>query len=817
MFVNLSDNQLKEIQDLKFIGGWEDENDVYLWHRIHGQRNVIHIPGVSRYFCISRTDFENNKINWNSYKSRGLYDRGLLSGRYAYIYSDKKLYQSTWKEWLTELDDKGLKPLEGDISRLQRLMIDYQLQVAGPTDDNGPRVAFFDIETDDSGDRIRIGEDKIVSVAWKDQQTGAEYFLALPYWSEEAEKEFLKKVYTELVQYDVLIGYNNYGFDDEYLLGRFEKYEFDLTKWKRVATLDMFNTFERQGTYRNYDVRNKKLDTIAKAVLGRGKVPHTEKIYELWASKPELLKEYNLEDVRLLYDMERILGSAGLVMSVCSFAGLLHSQKYSPAKTVDSFLLRSSFKRRKAGGYDFRFGTGYYRPEHNVGGKFGGAFSKNALPSDKRKGRAELLLEQFDIEYEPVQGAYVMEAEPGLYTNVYAFDFQSLYPNTIRAFNIGHDTLVDKSFTGPKNQAPNGVWYRTDFISGMSEGVSFLIDKRREVRAQAKLEKDEVRIKALDILQRGIKELTNSFYGVTAQYGGRYYSKQIAESITSGGRTFLPFGDEFLSSRGHKAVIGDTDSLYVSVNGDKNPEELIKEYTESLYEMLRLKYNVYKPDYLKMSYEKRMESVLIIAKKLYSGWVVMEDGKPVNGHLVNKGLMLLKGNYPKWATNICLEILQDLLEKGIRDSDHYKRLLQREKDRIATGNIDYHELMVNARIGKDLDKYENENALCHVRIARRLAASGKHVPFGTTISYLVTDGEKVLHSVRKTIDGVSDEEITPETKYDAVHYWNDVLIKQVEALLSPVFDDIDWDSIRFPRYLKRTNYFEMKVKINDKS
>lgn len=807
--LNLDKREVDILQNIKFLGGWEEEELVFLWHRVDGERKIVTLPAMPRYFCIDRTQFESKKANWDSYKKSGLYDKGILSGRYAYVYSNKHQYKSHINQWLTELDDLGLMPLEGDITRLQRVMIDYQLQVAGPVDTNGPRIVFFDIETDDTNNIIDVGADRILSVAWIDQQTGEEFFEALPAHTDEAERDFLQKIIKAFVQYDVRVGYNNYNFDDQVLLARFEKLNLDVDKWKRVSSLDIFNLFERQGTYRKYDVRNKKLDTIGKAVLGRGKIEHDEKVIELWRENPQKLKLYNLEDVKLIYEMEQKLGSVNLVLSVNSFSGLLHSLNWSPLKTVDTFLLRNANKRRISGGLDFRYNTAYYRPEHNISAKFG-SFSRNALPSDKRKGRKELLLEQYDIEYEPVVGALVMEADPGLYTNVHAFDFNSLYPNSIRAFNIGHDTLVEETFQGPKNKAPNGAFYRTDIISGMSESVTVLIDKRREVRASLALETDGVRKKGLDVLQRAIKEITNSFYGVTAQYGGRYYSKQIAESITSSGRTFLPFGDEFFSSRGHKVVIGDTDSLYVAIAGNLDPERLNKEYLAALYEFLKRDFNIFKPEYLKMSYEKRMESVLIVAKKLYSAWVVMEDGEPIPGHLVNKGLMLLKGNYPKWATNICLEILNDLLGKGIRDVDHYTRILNREKAKLASGDVNYHDLFISARIGKELDDYENENALPHVRIARRLAAAGEQVSVYSTISYIVTNGSKA------PIDGLSEEEIILDnSKYDAVHYWNSVLIKQIEALLGPVFPMIDWDEIKFPRYLKRNNYFELKTKIKD--
>ena len=511
-----------ELQDHKYIGGWHDKNTVHLWYREDGQRKWMTVKNVPHYFCVSKNDYKKlPKSQWTKYKDSGIITRGKITGDYLYIEIGEDVYKTTLDGFFTELDDLGVKPLEGDVNRTTRLMIDLNLRVAGLDDENPPRIVFYDIETDDRNSKIRIGVDRILSVAWKDGQTGEEFFEYASADTDEAEKEFLENVYEQLTEYDILIGSNNYAFDNEYLLGRFEYYGFDTYKYRRCEQLDIYNLFERLGVFSNYKSKNKRLDTIAKAILGKGKLDHSEKIYDLWRFEINLLREYNLEDVRLIFEMEKKVKSAALVIGMCAYSGLLHSSNYSPAKVVDMFILRKSQARRESGIADFRFPTQYFRPEHKINGKTS-PFSRNALSGDKRKGRAEYLKDEFDIDFEPVIGAYVKEAVPGLYSNVAAFDFNSLYPNTIIAFNIGHDTLITNSFGIPFNTAPNGLMYRTDYISSMSEAVEFLINERKKIRAQMKNENDPVFLEGLDVRQRSTKELTNSFYGVTAQWGGRY-------------------------------------------------------------------------------------------------------------------------------------------------------------------------------------------------------------------------------------------------------------------------------------------------------
>jgi len=187
----------KSLKDRTYIGGWEDQNDVFLYYRENNQRKVIKINDVPRYFCIKKEDYTKiSKERWESYKKQGFFKEGYFNGTYGYIISTYTGYKSKVNEFLKDLHDAGIEPLEGDINRVQRLMIDLDLKVTSPNCEDQtqhPKIVFYDIETYDAG-KIDIGKDRILSVALKEYDTGQEYFYILDELTDEAEKKFLNEV-----------------------------------------------------------------------------------------------------------------------------------------------------------------------------------------------------------------------------------------------------------------------------------------------------------------------------------------------------------------------------------------------------------------------------------------------------------------------------------------------------------------------------------------------------------------------------------------------------------------------------------------------
>jgi DNA polymerase II len=158
--------------------------------------------------------------------------------------------------------------------------------------------------------------------------------------------------------------------------------------------------------------------------------------------------------------------------------------------------------------------------------------------------------------YDAQVGGHVLEPIAGLHRDVWVFDFRSLYPSIIRTFNI--DPLSYVAEPDPAHdliRVPGGAFQREPAI------LPRMLDALFPRREAAKKNGD-------DVASNAIKILMNSFYGVLGTPACRFYNPALANSITGAGREILLWSKRWFEAAGFTVLYGDTDSLFVSSQGD---------------------------------------------------------------------------------------------------------------------------------------------------------------------------------------------------------------------------------------------------------
>ena len=356
---------------------------------------------------------------------------------------------------------------------------------------------------------------------------GEDYrYIFYTYSREDEEKleEWIEENYE-----DILVGIRSYkrrDFND--VIKKIEedplykKYHIELPL--SVTNVDVMLLYKK---FVNDKLPTYKLDEIAKLEGFEGKVPiDIAKLEEIWRNNPELLIEYNLHDAELVLKIDE---KRELVRQLYSLSELtaaiidhVHTEKtpVSAKKLIDALLL------------------GIAKEDGIV------------LPTGRDRGDDE----------EKYSGAYVHEPKKGVYQWVGVLDFNSLYPTIIRAFNISPETWVPDDSGDIK--APNGS-FRSDRVGLLVKAVNVLFEMKMQIKRQLgeyakKYGTSSPEYRALKARYQAVKGVLNSVYGVTGYKKFRLYKKEIAENITTIGRTVWHKTKEFAEEMGYTVVYGDS-------------------------------------------------------------------------------------------------------------------------------------------------------------------------------------------------------------------------------------------------------------------
>ena len=732
------------------------------------------------YFCIKTEDLDQagRLATWN------LVDKTEEENEFTRVYCqnlglnrwdrDRGMSDSATK-LAAGLADAGIQTYEADITPHYRYLIEHNLKMATKF-----KTLFFDIETDDRGDGIEIGRDRIISYAAMDQRGKTFYYSG-------DEKKTLEHFMKTIDEYDLISGWNSDRFDSPYIRKRAQQLgvkAYPLYQTQQVDMLQRFQELYHKDQAVAQGIRSYRLENVATYFLGTGKIPRGS-TWDMFINAPDDLKKYNIRDVEILKQLEEKLGIIA-------------------QDIVKGNVLNSHVNAKVSGAaldlYAVHFANG--RGIH--------------LKTTPRLNR-----DQFsDNSY---VGGHVFEPVVGLHHDVITLDAASLYPSQIRTFNISPETyqrrwnsgLLEPEDDGPFTKvgepedfdrsvsiaSPAGYLFDREF-GVIPSLVDYLVTWRNQIRKGRMAEitdHESSEYKNLYYIQYSVKTMANGLYGVLGSPMFRFYSTALAEAITIGGHHLIRTVAELMRERGNAILYGDTDSVFVQLKHGDNPTE-IENYVNEKYAAIAAEQFGIERSYLKMEYEKKFATLLMVSKKRYAG--LLDDGT-----MVLQGLEAKKRDTIKFTADQQMNLIQHLLESDL-DIPYLHEYIAHLKNRILTGDVPRAELIVYKKLTKDPKEFtafkKGGKLPFHCQVYLDYKDKYEDLAIGSYIPTLLTSG--------KPLAGVHPDE--PDD-YDHDYYWNNRVFPPLRSILEIVAPDEDWGAYEIVPEALKLRRAKMKLKKED--
>jgi DNA polymerase elongation subunit (family B) len=408
-------------------------------------------------------------------------------------------------------------------------------------------------------------------------------------------------------------------------------------------------------------------------------------------------------------------------------------------------------------------------------------------------------------------GAMVLDPrEPGLHLDVGVFDYASLYPTSIMAFNLSPETFIasaldiedagktvsqfterlqDKNIkvvdTGHNDELfGKRYWFlaHSQRIGLLPKVLKKLYIKRRSLKAAMGKEGiSPARKNALDKHQKAIKLILNSTYGAMGFPWFRLYKPEVADAITYYARQALQFAIDELNAVDMPVIYGDTDSAFFKQNGRSTGEidQWVSDFNDKLKTEFVPKYNEAQDlnyNMLELELEKDMERFYIgAAKKRYYG-IARGTGKKYIC-----GLNIIRKDAPV----LLKDKLNDLAEHCVRETLTAQHLIDL---RTLVEQSPLEEIGITKSFGKRFSEYIKTKSQ-HLKGAQfaniYLEAGITHQdnPFMFYIISKCEDDKKLKD--RTQVICINDGQISELTKHPELFEldWDTFFYKQVTAQL----------------------------------
>ena len=300
------------------------------------------------------------------------------------------------------------------------------------------------------------------------------------------------------------------------------------------------------------------------------------------------------------------------------------------------------------------------------------------------------------------QGALVYEPIPGVYDCVVPFDFSSLYPSIIIAYNIDYSTFVEddnktipdsachivdfESHVGcehdktvrkckPKHILCAKKRYRylkshkgmmptllEDLLSARKKTKNEMkeIEKKMESCTEEEKKNYKILLNVLEKRQLAYKVSANSGYGAMGVQRGYLPFMENSEAVTAIGRqSILKVFDAVQNTYKAKIILSDTDSVYCVFEHLKNDTIALWDYCETVAKEISALF----PKPMSLAFEEVIYfRLLTLTKKRYMSLKCDKFGK-VNPKVEKKGVLLSRRDNSNFVRTVYQDVVMKIFNR----------------------------------------------------------------------------------------------------------------------------------------------------------
>ncbi|MFX0115140.1 MAG: DNA-directed DNA polymerase I [Candidatus Hodarchaeota archaeon] len=576
---------------------------------------------------------------------------------------------------------------------------------------------------------------------------------------DKEEKKLLESFFERFKEYPFIISFNGDLFDFPYLYARAKELKIEnipisynfrrqMSSFSHAIHIDTYKWYQNpairiyaySGTYSAFD-----LDTVARALIGKGKIDLEEDIWDLPLSK---LVQYCWNDTKITLELLTFDDFTPFKLMML-LARICHMPLEELISSRVSTWLQNLFY------YEHR------RRNYLIPNQKDIAESKGTVASSKPI-----------TEGKQFEGAIVIDPTPGLHFNVKVLDFASLYPSIISTRNLSYETMMcghPECKTNPQNHIPDTEYYVCSKQRGiLAEIIGFLKDIRVYwFKPFSKIKDDPDERKLYSIIEKSLKVLVNASYGVLGAAFFNFFCMSSAESTTAVGRYAIMQAVEKCKELGIVVLYGDTDSVFLANPSDDQIKALI-EWSEN---DLRIGLDVDKA-YRYVAFSKR--------KKNYVG--VLTDGA-----VDIKGLMVKKSNTPPFIQQAFREVMEILT--GVETREEFKTarksihgIVKECKKRLQDYAYSPEELAISIQMTKTTKSYKVASQ--HIKAAIQLEEHLRKIRDDN--SYYLKPGTIVRFVKTQSSEGVTPVELLKDQKLIDLKAYE----TQLESTFTQVLDTL---------------------------